>query len=230
MGNTDTLVELRNIKKGFSAGGVSYDVLTDLSFSVKHGETIAVVGSSGIGKSTLLHIVGTLDRPDSGELLFGGENVLGYDGEKLAEFRNSKIGFVFQFHHLLNEFTAIENVMMPLLISGADRDRAANVAERILNRVGLGHRLMNRASELSGGEQQRVAIGRALIRNPVLLLADEPTGNLDRKNSRQIHELLDELNKEYGMTTIVVTHNKELANYMERRVTLTEGRIQDAVS
>ena len=226
MGNTGILVELKNISKSFTVGDTSFDILTGLDFSVMAGETIAIVGASGIGKSTLLHIVGTLDRPDSGELLFNNENVLRYNSEKLSTFRNTKVGFVFQFHHLLPEFTAIENTMMPALIAGQEKQKAENNAETILKRVGLGHRLLNQAGSLSGGEQQRVAIARAIVQNPLILLADEPTGNLDRKNSQQIHELIDELNKEFGMTTVVVTHNMDLANFMGRCVTLVEGRLK----
>ena len=226
MGNTGILVELKNISKSFTVGDTSFDILTGLDFSVMAGETIAIVGASGIGKSTLLHIVGTLDRPDSGELLFNNENVLRYNSEKLSTFRNTKVGFVFQFHHLLPEFTAIENTMMPALIAGQEKQKAENNAETILKRVGLGHRLLNQAGSLSGGEQQRVAIARAIVQKPIILLADEPTGNLDRKNSQQIHELIDELNKEFGMTTVVVTHNMDLANFMGRCVTLVEGRLK----
>lgn len=218
-------ISLKNISKGFTVGTYHFDVLKGVDFDVSEGETIAIVGASGIGKSTLLHIIGTLDKPDSGQLIFNGENIFECSDEKLALFRNKQIGFVFQFHHLLPEFTALENVAMPLLISGVQKDRARDESEEILTRVGLGARLLNRAGELSGGEQQRVAIARAIVRKPSILLADEPTGNLDRKNSAQIHELLDELNKEYNMTTLVVTHNMALAAYMKRQVTLFEGQI-----
>lgn len=223
--NLNAIVSLKNISKGFHVGSDYIDVIRDVDFDINAGDTIAIVGASGIGKSTLLHIIGTLDRPDKGELWVDGDNVFGYKSDQLANFRNSKIGFVFQFHHLLAEFTAIENVMMPMLIAGTNKNKAENMAEKILKRVGLGKRLLNQAGALSGGEQQRVAIARAIVQNPVILLADEPTGNLDRKNSYQIHELINELNKEYGMTTIVVTHNMELAAYMDRSVTLLEGQI-----
>ncbi len=226
MGNAGKLVELKNISKSFTVGETSFDVLRNLDFSIDSGETIAIVGASGIGKSTLLHIIGTLDRPDSGDFLFNDENILRYSSEKLSTFRNTKVGFVFQFHHLLPEFTAIENTMMPALIAGSDKQKAENNAESILKRVGLGHRLLSQAGSLSGGEQQRVAIARAIVQNPLILLADEPTGNLDRRNSQQIHELIDELNKEFGMTTVVVTHNMELANFMGRSVTLFEGHLR----
>jgi len=187
------------------------------------GETLAVVGPSGIGKSTLLHILGTLDRPDKGKVLFKGEEVFEFDDAKLARFRNKSVGFVFQFHHLLPEFSALENAMMPALISGLSKDRAGEAAEMILGRVGLKERLFHRVAKLSGGEQQRVALARALVLKPDILLADEPTGNLDKKNSEQVHDLLLELNQELGMTLVVVTHNMELANYMSRRVTIIDG-------
>ena len=221
----NTIIKLSNIGKGFKAGERSFDVLTSIDFQIKKRETIAIVGASGIGKSTLLHIIGTLEKPDTGELWFNGNDVLKYSSAQLAKFRNEKIGFVFQFHHLLPEFTAMENVMMPMLIGGRDKVFAEDAAEMILKRVGLEHRLLNKAATLSGGEQQRVAIARAIVQKPVVLLADEPTGNLDRKNSEQVHELMDELNKEFGMTTIVVTHNVALAQFMDKRVSLLEGKL-----
>ncbi|GAB6097884.1 ABC transporter ATP-binding protein [Desulfatiferula olefinivorans] len=218
-------ISLKGISKGFTVGGYQVDVLRDVDFEVAAGQTLAIVGASGIGKSTLLHIIGTLERPDSGRLIIAGQDVFNLADDKLAVFRNRSIGFVFQFHHLLPEFSALENVAMPMLIDGTPKERAHAEAEAILTRVGLGRRLVSRAGELSGGEQQRVAIARAIVRKPGILLADEPTGNLDRKNSEQIHELLDELNREYNMTTLVVTHNMALAAYMERQVTLLEGAI-----
>lgn len=220
-----SFIAVRNLSKRFSNGVVSIDVLKDLNFDLSAGETIAIVGASGIGKSTLLHILGALDRPDTGKLLFKGENVFLYDDLKLARFRNEAVGFVFQFHHLLPEFTAIENAMMPALIQGRNKSTAARAAEEVLVRVGLKERLNYRVGKLSGGEQQRVALARALALKPSLLLADEPTGNLDKSNSDHIHALLLELNRELSMTLIVVTHNMELADCMSRRVTIVDGRL-----
>jgi lipoprotein-releasing system ATP-binding protein len=221
------MIQLKGISKGFHTNGTSVEVLEDVDFSIREGETLAVIGASGIGKSTLLHIIGTLERPDSGALFFRGNNVLEFNDDMLADFRNKTMGFVFQFHLLLPEFNALENVMMPALIQGQTRKEAQQKAERILERVGLKDRFFHRVGALSGGEQQRVALARALVLQPVLLLADEPTGNLDRHNSEQVHQLLMELNRELRMTLMVVTHNMALADYMERRVTLTDHKLVD---
>ena len=221
----DSLVSVRKLRKSFSNGGISIDVINELDFDLLSGETVAIVGASGIGKSTLLHIVGTLDRPDSGKLLFKGEDVFSYDDLKLARFRNQSIGFVFQFHHLLPEFSALENVMMPALIQGTGKSLAAQAAEEVLVRVGLKDRLNYRVGKLSGGEQQRVALARSLVLKPLVLLADEPTGNLDQTNSERIHSMLMELNREFSMTLVVVTHNMDLASCMSRRVTIVDGKL-----
>jgi lipoprotein-releasing system ATP-binding protein len=220
-----SLIAVRNLSKGFANGGVRIDVLKELDFDSSVGETIAIVGPSGIGKSTLLHIIGALDRPDTGTLMFKDEDVFLYDDLKLARFRNESVGFVFQFHHLLPEFSALENVMMPALIQGRPKSTAARAAEEVLVRVGLKDRLNYRVGKLSGGEQQRVALARALALKPCLLLADEPTGNLDKENAELIHSLLLELNQELSMTLIVVTHNSELAACMSRRVTIVGGKL-----
>lgn len=219
------VIAVRNLTKSFSNGGVSIDVLKELNFDLSAGDTVAIVGASGIGKSTLLHIIGTLDRPDSGKLLFKGEDVFLYNDLKLARFRNESVGFVFQFHHLLLEFSALENAMMPALIRGTQKEKATQAAEKILVRVGLQDRLHYRVGKLSGGEQQRVALARALALKPLLLLADEPTGNLDKANSEHIHSLLMELNREFSMTLVVVTHNTELASLMSRKVTIVDGKL-----
>ena len=216
-----------SISKGFSHNNVRIEILRGVNFSLQKGETVAIVGASGIGKSTLLHIMGTLDRPDRGTLLYRGQNVLQFADDQLARFRNESVGFIFQFHHLLPEFTAIENAMMPALINCSGRQLASEAAEAILVRVGLKDRLRHKIGKLSGGEQQRVALARALVLKPLLLLADEPTGNLDKHNSEQVHELLLELNRDLGMTLVVVTHNMELAAYMSRRVTISDGQLVD---
>lgn len=222
---TDPLVEIKELYKGFNNSGTRIEILKRVNFDIIAGETLAVVGASGIGKSTLLHILGTLDRPDSGSLFFKGENVFDYDDRKLAHFRNETVGFVFQFHHLLPEFTAIENAMMPALINGISKKVARESTEEILVRVGLKDRLNHRVGKLSGGEQQRVALARALVLKPALLLADEPTGNLDKDNSEQVHGLLLELNRELHMTLVVVTHNLALASFLSRRVTIVDGQL-----
>ena len=225
---TDRWIRARDLSKSFQNGGVRIDVLKGVNLDLAIGETVAIVGASGIGKSTLLHILGTLDRPDGGTLEFQGEDVFRYNDFKLAQFRNRTIGFVFQFHHLLPEFSALENAMMPALINGFDKPDASKAAEEILVRVGLQDRLHLRVGKLSGGEQQRVALARALVLKPAMLLADEPTGNLDKTNSDQVHQLVLELNRELSMTLVVVTHNMELASYMSRCVTIVDGRLQDA--
>ena len=224
---TDTWIRCRDLAKSFQNGGVRIDVLKGVNLELAIGEKVAIVGASGIGKSTLLHILGTLDRPDSGTLEFQGEDVFLYNDFKLAQFRNRTIGFVFQFHHLLPEFSALENAMMPALINGFDKPDASKAAEEILVRVGLQDRLHLRVGKLSGGEQQRVALARALVLKPAMLLADEPTGNLDNTNSDQVHQLVLELNRELSMALVVVTHNMELASYMSRCVTIVDGRLQD---
>lgn len=221
----ENIITVRNLSKSFANGGVSIDILKGLNFDLPATETVAIVGASGIGKSTLLHIIGTLDRPDSGKLLFKGEDVFLFDNLKLARFRNESVGFVFQFHHLLPEFSALENAMMPALIQGTRKQHATQAAEEVLVRVGLKDRLNYRVGKLSGGEQQRVALARALVLKPLVLLADEPTGNLDKTNSDHIHSLLMELNREFSMTLVVVTHNMELAACMSRRVTIAEGKL-----
>ncbi len=225
MAKVSPLVTLKGISKSFVSNATCLEVLKDADFTVHKGETIAVIGASGIGKSTLLNILGTLDRPDSGQLIYQGEDLLLFDDENLARFRNQKLGFVFQFHYLLQGFTAVENVMMPGLISGQRKKTIEKHAVNMLERVGLTGRIHHRVEDLSGGEQQRVAIARALVLKPDMLLADEPTGNLDQENSLSVHRLLADLNREMGMTIMVVTHNPDLAGLLDRRVTLDQGKI-----
>lgn len=219
------LVRMENISKSFTTNGTTVSVLDSLCVDIHEGETIAVVGESGIGKTTFLHVLGTLEHPDTGRVILAGADVTAMQETALAAFRNRFLGFVFQFHYLLSEFSALENVMMPGLISGMKRAEIKDAAESILVRMGLKDRLSNRVTDLSGGEQQRVALARAIVMRPKILLADEPTGNLDQKNSDQVHEFLAELNREFDMTMVVVTHNPRLADYMERKMTIEDKRL-----
>ncbi|MFH1033164.1 MAG: ABC transporter ATP-binding protein [Pseudomonadota bacterium] len=201
------------------------EVLKGLDLEVAAGETVAIVGSSGVGKSTLLHVIGALDRASAGRVLVDGQDLARMDEPALAAFRNRYIGFVFQFHHLLPEFSALENVMMPALIARQDRQKAEKMARDLLAEVGLSDRQGHRLGELSGGEAQRVAVARALVLEPRLLLADEPTGNLDERTGEKVHRLILRLNAEMGLTTLVVTHNERLAAALDRRMRLAEGQI-----
>ncbi len=221
----EPLIIGRDLSKGFENDGLRIEVIKETSFNIAGGESIAVVGASGIGKSTFLQVIGALDPPDSGTLLLEDRDVYALEELALAQLRNQTIGFVFQFHHLLPEFSALENAMMPGLIKREDIRSVRQAAEEMLVRVGLADRLDHRPSELSGGEQQRVAIARALVLKPLLLLADEPTGNLDEKTSGHIHELLLELNCELSMTLIVATHNPHLARLMSRNLTIVNHSV-----
>jgi lipoprotein-releasing system ATP-binding protein len=218
-------LSVRDLYKGYDNSEARIEILKGLNIDLNAGETLAIVGASGIGKSTLLHILGALDRPDSGAYFFKGDDIFLFDQTKLAQFRNETVGFVFQFHYLLPEFSAIENTMMPALIKGLNKKKAKEAAEAMLVRVGLKDRLNFRAAKLSGGEQQRVALARSLVLKPEILLADEPTGNLDKRNSDYIHNLLLELNSELNMTLVVVTHNMELASYMAQSMTIRDGQL-----
>ena len=204
-------------------------VLGGVELRVDRGEAVAVVGSSGAGKSTLLHLLGALDRPSGGEVLIGGRDVSQVDAETLAGIRNETVGFVFQFHHLLREFTALENVMMPCLISGQGRQAAEERGRELLALVGLEERLEHRPAQLSGGEQQRVAVARALSNRPLVLLADEPSGNLDTQTSEELHDLLFRLREDMGLAMVLVTHNRELAGRADRIMELKDGRLHEAV-
>jgi lipoprotein-releasing system ATP-binding protein len=220
---SEPLVSVQNVTKTFEHEGRSLEVLKGIDLDIDRGEMVTIVGPSGAGKSTLLHLIGTLDLPTEGRILYGGQDVTRLGSSDLAEFRNRSIGFVFQFHHLLPEFTALENVMMPGLIQG--RRRFEDRARELLDEVGLSERLTHRPGELSGGEQQRVALARALLMEPKLVLADEPTGNLDSQTSASVHSLFFDLNRRHGITFLIVTHSRDFADMMPRRVSMKDGRI-----
>ncbi|HMC33845.1 MAG TPA: ABC transporter ATP-binding protein [Myxococcales bacterium] len=222
------LLEGRGLHKSYWLGEKEIHVLRGASFALRAGEMASLVGPSGVGKSTFLHVVGTLDPPTAGNVLYDGQDAFEMGEEPLARFRNRNVGFVFQFHYLLPEFTALQNTAMPGLISRQSREEAERVARETLELVGLGHRLDHRPGELSGGEQQRVALARALVLKPRLLLADEPTGNLDEATGEGIHQLLLDLNRRLGIAAIVVTHNPRLAERMPRRLRLHEGLVVEA--
>jgi lipoprotein-releasing system ATP-binding protein len=219
-------VEARGLVKEYTDGPRTVRVLSGIDLSVPAGQTVAIVGESGVGKSTLLHLLGGLDRPTAGTVTVGGVDLVAQGDRELARFRNVSIGFVFQFHHLLPDFSAIENVMMPCLIGGCSPAEAREKATAILVRVGLGERLTHRPGELSGGEQQRVAVARAVVGRPMLVLADEPTGNLDPDTGDEVEQLLLELNRAAGTTCIVVTHSDRLAGAMDVRMRLTHGHLE----
>jgi lipoprotein-releasing system ATP-binding protein len=206
--------------------GSELTILDGVEIEVVPGEVVAIVGASGAGKSTLLHLLGCLDRPTSGEVLLGGRPVSRRSKRELARIRNESIGFIFQFHHLLREFSALENVMMPMLIAGEDRAAAAVRARELLEQVGLGARLRHKSTQLSGGEQQRVAVARALANRPVVVLADEPSGNLDTHTSEQLHELFFRLRAEHGVALVLATHNRELADRADRILLVKEGKLR----
>ncbi|MBI3184940.1 MAG: ABC transporter ATP-binding protein [Myxococcales bacterium] len=221
-------LEVRNVYKSFFLHGKRIDVLRGVSLDIEQGELVSLVGASGAGKSTFLHVIGTLESPAAGEMRFMGRPVFEMNDAEVAEFRNRSIGFVFQSHFLLPEFTALENVAMPALIRRTDRAKAFRTARELLERVGLSGRMEHRPGELSGGEAQRVALARALALKPALLLADEPTGNLDPATGEGIHQLLRDVNRELGVTAVVVTHNEQLARSMPRQLRLAGGRVNPA--
>jgi len=204
------------------------EVLKGVDLSIQKSEIVSIVGPSGSGKSTLLHILGTLDKPDKGQVILNNANATALSGKKLAQFRNRHIGFVFQFHHLLPEFSALENVCIPGWMAGTKRQAVKERAVELLRLLGLSHRLDHKPNTMSGGEQQRVAVARALINNPDILFADEPTGNLDSANARELHQLFFDLRKNFGQTFLIVTHNEELAQISDRTVHMKDGKIIDA--
>jgi len=220
------MITVRALSKSFITDRGRIEVLKDVDLDISAGERIAVVGASGAGKTTLMHLLGGLDRPSSGSVHFADKNIFHYSAQELDAFRNRSIGFVFQFHQLLPEFSALENVMMPALIGRSTAKQAESRASEILTAVGLGHRLDHKPGQLSGGEQQRVAIARSLIMSPQLLLADEPTGNLDSTTSDEILALLDRLHAERDLTIIVVTHSEKVAGHMDRIVRMKDGFLE----
>lgn len=227
---SNPLIACRNIRKTYHDGAVDTEVLKGVSFDIDKGELVSIIGSSGSGKSTLLHVLGALDEASEGSVQFLGQSLLDMGGNQQAKLRNQHLGFVYQFHHLLSDFTAVENVAMPLLIGGVKVSQARQEASDLLERVGLGHRLKHRPSELSGGERQRVAIARALVNKPDLVLADEPTGNLDHATALSIYDLMRTLNREYGTAFLVVTHDNELAAKMDKQLHMQDGLLVNAAT
>jgi lipoprotein-releasing system ATP-binding protein len=217
------MIKAKNIQRSYS----DLEVLKGVSLHIKNGEVVSIVGASGAGKSTLLHIIGTLDKADKGSLEIDGTEIGKLNEKHLSIFRNSKIGFVFQFHHLLPEFTALENVSIPAFIGGIEKNQAEERAMELLGFLGLKDRAEHKPSELSGGEQQRVAVARALVNRPSVVLADEPSGNLDSASAKELHQLFFDLRDKYGQTFVIVTHNQELANMADRKLVMQDGRIVD---
>ncbi|HXV64746.1 MAG TPA: ABC transporter ATP-binding protein [Vicinamibacteria bacterium] len=224
------MLEARNLVKTYRTDGRNVPVLRGVDLRVAEGEMVAVVGASGVGKSTLMHMLGTLDVPDEGQVLLAGKDLFALGEEERTRLRNETIGFIFQFHHLLPEFTALENVAMPLRIARASREEANDRADEMLVALGLGERLDHRPAQLSGGEQQRVAVARALVNNPRLVLADEPTGNLDTATSRELVTLFRSVHQTRGLTSVVVTHSNEVASVCDRVFRMEDGRVDEVVS
>ncbi|MFD0965867.1 lipoprotein-releasing ABC transporter ATP-binding protein LolD [Seminibacterium arietis] len=228
--NEKRLLDCKNLSKSYLQGDTKTLVVKNVNFSLQQGELVAIVGTSGSGKSTLLHMLSGLDQPDSGEVFIKGQSLQQANSDELAILRNRYLGFVYQFHHLLADFTAIENVMMPMLIGRQNKTEAQNRAENILNSVGLAHRLTHRPSALSGGERQRVAIARALVNNPALVLADEPTGNLDRYTTESIFDLIRQLNAEQNTAFLLVTHDLHLAEKFSKRLVMQDGTLTGEIA
>ncbi|VTU06081.1 lipoprotein releasing system ATP-binding protein [Actinobacillus indolicus] len=225
--SSNELLRCENISKFYQEGENATQVLKNISFSMNAGELVAIVGSSGSGKSTLLHTLGGLDQPSDGEVFIKGQSLQKLSSNALAKLRNQHLGFVYQFHHLMADFSALENVMMPMLIGQQNKTEAKDRAEKMLQAVGLAHRITHRPSALSGGERQRVAIARALVNNPALVLADEPTGNLDQKTTESIFELIQRLNQEQQIAFLLVTHDLNLAHKLNRRLIMQDGVLRE---
>jgi len=215
------MIKINNIEKSYG----NLQVLKGIDLEILEGEVVTICGASGAGKSTLLHIMGTLDKPDRGEVLFDNTSVFSFNDKELSHFRNQNIGFVFQFHHLLPEFTAVENVALPAMIAGVSKKNALKKAQEMLQIMQLSERLLHKPAQLSGGEQQRVAVARALINNPKVILADEPSGNLDTEHAKKLHQLFFELRDKLKKTFVIVTHNEELASLSDRKITICNGAI-----
>jgi lipoprotein-releasing system ATP-binding protein len=220
-------IKIQGLRKVYTKEGRDIEVLRGIDVEIPQGDMVSIVGKSGAGKSTFLHVLGTLDVPSQGNIYFDGLDVFALRARKLAAFRNKSVGFVFQFHHLMPEFTALENVALPSMINRRTKGQAERAAAALLERVGLADRVNHKPGELSGGEQQRVALARALVMQPRLLLADEPTGNLDQRTGQGIHELFQELNESMGITIVIVTHDPRLADIMPRRLEMVEGLLQE---
>ncbi len=219
------LIEVKGLDHSYKDGALQVDVLNDLNFTVGKGEQLAIVGASGSGKSTLLHLIGALDKPNSGDVIINGQNIHKLSRKAQGNFRNQYIGFVYQFHHLLPEFTAEENVAMPLIIAGMSRAKALSKAADVIEKVGLTNRKLHKPAELSGGERQRIAFARAIVNKPLVVLADEPTGNLDHGTAERVYDLMCELNQELGTSFVTVTHDLELAGKMQRQLKLEDGKL-----
>jgi lipoprotein-releasing system ATP-binding protein len=223
--NNSSILQCENLTMRYAQGGLDVEVLKGVNFNIDKGERVAIMGASGSGKSTLLHLLGGLEKPTGGKVVLNGTDLNNVSGAKLANLRNSSLGFIYQFHHLLGEFTVLENVAMPLLIGGQSVEEARHHATRLLQRVGLGHRVEHKPSEISGGERQRAAVARALINKPGVVLADEPTGNLDSKTADDVFQLMLELNQELNVSFLIVTHDHELAGKMGRVLHMEDGVI-----